>query len=149
MEEYEYNGLSEYTRDELTHVLKDESFTDLDRTYYLGIYDSVAAYGENAILAWDLSRALQLVSWYYIAGFYTYEEAMDVSLEIATELQTAYTSWDDMITSYLYGFQYWNEDDMSDPTSESYNRANIYKKLKEQEEGPYTIDWNHPLTKEW
>lgn len=146
---YNDNELSSFTRDELVDALTDESYTDLDRVYFLGIYDAVEKYGDNAIKAWDLSRAMQLSSWYYLAGYYTYEEAMDASLDIAQELQKTYTSWDDMMESYLYGFQYWNEDDIADETSESYTRSQIYQELKNQKDSLYSIDWNSSLTKEW
>lgn len=146
---YKQNELSTFTRDELVAALTDESYTDEDRAYFLGIFDAVEKYGDNAIKAWDLSRAMQLASWYYLAGYYTYEEAMDASLAIAQQLQTTYTSWEDMMESYLYGFQFWNEDDMSDETSESYARAQIYQELKAQNDGVYSVDWNLSLSKEW
>ena len=149
LEEYKENSLSEYTREELIEALSDSSYTDNDRAYYLGLYDAVANYGDNAILAWDLSRAMQLSAWYYLAGYYTYEEAMDKSLAIAKKLQEAYGSWDEMTDSYLFGFQYWNGDDMSDETSESYARYQIYQDLVEQTDSPYSVDWNYELQKEW
>lgn len=149
LEEYKESSLSEYTREELIEVLSDSSYTDNDRAYYLGLYDAVANYGDNAILAWDLSRAMQLSAWYYLADYYTYEEAMDKSLAIAKRLQEAYGSWDEMTDSYLYGFQYWNGDDMSDENSESYARYQIYQELVEQTDSPYSVDWNYELQKEW
>lgn len=149
LDEYDQNELSTYTRDELVDVLSDTSYTNIDRAYFLGIYDSVTAYGDNAIAAWDLSRAMQLCAWYYLADYYTYEEAMDTSLAIAENLQNIYSSWDDMMQSYYYGFQYWNEDDMNDVDSESYNRREIYESLKKQEKSPYALDWNYNLQKEW
>jgi len=149
LEEYKENSLSDYTREELVEVLSDSSYTDSDRAYYLRLYDAVANYGDNAILAWDLSRAMQLSAWYYLADYYTYEEAMDKSLAIAKKLQETYDSWDEMTDSYLYGFQYWNDDDISDETSESYARYQVYQELVEQTDSPYSVDWNYELQKEW
>lgn len=149
LEIYEQEELSSFTRDELVSTLSDDEYTDDDRAYYLGIYDAVDTYGDNAILAWDLSRAMQLSSWYYIAGYYTYEEALDSCLEIAKKMQKQYTSWEDMMQSYLLGFQYWNEDDISNPTSDSYARNRLYEKLRAQENSPYFIDWNLKLQKDW
>ena len=74
---------------------------------------------------------------------------MDQSLEIAQLLQKTYTSWDEMIESYMYGFQYWNEDDISDTSSDSYERKQMYEQLKTKEGSPYQLDWNITLTKEW
>lgn len=149
VETYKENGLTDFTREELVTELSDSSYKEEERVYYLGLFDAVEAYGDNAILAWDLSRAMQLSSWYYLAGYYTYEEALDSCLEIATRLQSTYTSWDEMIQSYFYGFQYWNEDDMNDPSSESYARIEIYNNLKEEANSPYSLDWNLELKKDW
>jgi hypothetical protein len=149
LSEYNDNDFKSLSRDELVSALSDESYKDEDRVYFLGIYDAVEKYGDNAIRAWDLSRAMQLSAWYYIAGYYTYEEAMDSCLKIAKELQKTYSSWDDMMDSYFYGFQYWNEDDMSDPDSESYARIQTYEMLKQQKNSPYSLDWNMELQKDW
>lgn len=147
LEEYAYYGFDEYTRDELVEAISEEPKED--QTYFLGLYDAVQDYGNQAIVAWDLSRALQLLSWYYVTDLYTYEEAMDKSLEVAKKLQATYTSWDDMMKSYFYGFQYWNEDDPEDSTSQSYTRRKIYETLKVQEGSPYALEWNTALVKEW
>lgn len=147
LEEYAYYGLGEYTREELVEAISEEPKED--QAYFLGIYDAVQEYGDQAITAWDLSRAMQLLSWYYVAGLYSYEETMDKSLEVANKLQATYPSWDDMMKSYFYGFQYWNEDDPEDSTSQSYIRRKLYEELKGQGESPYLLDWNMNLVKEW
>ena len=141
--------LDSYTREELIEVLEESQITGMDAVIILLEYDAVKKFGDKAILAWDLSRAMQLSAWYYLAGYYTYEEAMDQSLEIAQLLQKTYTSWDEMIESYMYGFQYWNEDDISDTSSDSYERKQMYEQLKTKEGSPYQLDWNITLTKEW
>lgn len=149
LEEYKKNSLSSMSRNELKTSLSDSSYTDIDRAYFLGMYDAVDTYGKKAILAWDLCRGMQLSAWYYIAGYYTYDEAMESSLKIAKRLQKSYKSWDDMMQSYFYGFQYWNQDDMTDSDSESYQRKDIYQTLKTQKDGPFLVDWNLELQKDW
>lgn len=116
------------------------------------IINCIAAYkkyGENAIAAWDYCRILQLYGFYYVADLYTEQEALDASLEVAKELQTMYTSWDDLMQSYLYGYQYWQEDDASDPESATAERTAVYEELKAGKENPYGLDWNTPLVKTW
>ena len=54
-----------------------------------------------------------------------------------------------MAQSYLYGYQYWQEDDMDEEGSASYERRAIYEKLLEQKDNPYQIDWNLKLEKSW
>ena len=47
----------------------------------------------------------------YVAGYYTYEEAMDKSLELGKKLQSMFASWEDFMQSYMYGFVYWSKSD--------------------------------------
>ena len=92
---------------------------------------------------------MQLLGNYYIAGYYTLEESMDKSLEVAKTLQGMYTSWDEMMDSYLYGYRYWQEDDIDDPDSASAARLQVYEELKSSGKNPYTLGWNLPLEKTW
>lgn len=108
-------------------------------------YEAVNRYGENAIAAWDLSRALMLLGDYYVVGYYTYDEVMTASLEIAKKIQGMYTSWDDFTQSYLMGFAYWKRSNPWDPQSEYQQRVNIYVALKELPDGPYALDFHMPL----
>ena len=141
--------MGDLTREELEEILDYGEFTAEDRAYYQVVYEAYNQFGENAIAGWDLSRAMQMCAWYYLAGYYTYEEAMDASLEIATRLQSTFGSWDEMMQSYLYGFQYWAEDDMENPDSDSYERREIYNTLKEMPNGPFSVDWNLTFQKDW
>ncbi len=149
IEDYTEMEFGDLTRDELNEILDYGDFTAEDRAYYLVVYDAYAQFGDKAIVGWDLSRAMQMCAWYYLAGYYTYEEAMDASMEIATRLQSTFTSWDEMIQSYLYGFQYWAEDDIEDPSSDSYERKEIYETLKNMENSPFGLDWNMTFEKNW
>lgn len=115
----------------------------------LSMLEPYDKYGQHAIAAWDQCRALQLLGYYYLADLYTKEEAMDQSLEIAKSLQQTYSSWDDMVDSYLYGYQYWQEDDPGDADSPTAERRAVYEKLKSGSDNPYTLDWDLELVKSW
>ena len=39
----------------------------------------MSSMGENAITGWDYSRALSLMGYYYLAGYYSEQEALDKS----------------------------------------------------------------------
>lgn len=148
LEEYTYYGFPNMTPEQAQaeislYVLEDQPYLQL-------IYDAYAQFGEHAIDAWDYCRATQLLASYYLADYYTYEEAMDQSLEICKLLQQTYRSWDEMVQSYLYGYQYWMEDDINDPDSDSYARLQIYEQLKASDQNPYeAVDWNMELVKDW
>ena len=145
MAELKEAGILDLSDAELTEFMKD--FTDLN--YLTNAITAYQKYGENAIAAWDYCRILQLYGYFYVADLYTEQEALDASLEAAKTLQTMYPSWDDLMQSYLYGYQYWQEDDASDPTSATGKRTAAYETLKASAENPYVLDWNTPLTKTW
>ena len=143
------DGLLELSTEEVKMVFEQMDFTKEESACYLAAIDAYKAHGEHAIDAWDYCRALQLLGWYYVAGFYTEEETLDQSLEVAKKLQTLYTSWDEMCESYLAGYNYWSVDDPNDPSSATATRRAIYEELKSSKENPYTLDWNTPLEKTW
>ncbi|MFW5650893.1 MAG: DUF1266 domain-containing protein [Acetivibrio ethanolgignens] len=105
-------------------------------------YEMYEQYGENAIAGWDYCRALNLLSFYYLAGYYSEEEALDKSLEIAQMVQPLYESWDDLIKSYLRGYEYWAEESSAE-------RQAIYEELKTRDDNPYQVDFKTELTKTW
>ncbi len=99
-------------------------------------------YGGNAIDAWDYCRAMNLCSFYYIADYYTKEEALDKSLEIAKEMQPLFDSWDDLVDSYLRGYEFWMEESSDD-------RRDVYEDLLDADDNPYAVDYHTDLTKDW
>lgn len=111
------------------------------------MYEAYQAFGEKAILGWDLSRATQLAAWGYIAEFYTYEEAVDRALSISRIIQSQFNSWDDFYASYLYGFAWWSEADIEDPQSNYSRRVNIFNELKSDPQSPLNLNWNLNLVR--
>ncbi len=130
----------EELREIILEAYQDEATTDSTLSAYRGMY---AEYGAEAIDAWDYARAISLYGWYYIAGYYEKEEALDAALEVANTLQSKYSSWDEMMASYLRGYEYWSGEGSAD-------RQAIYESLKADKNSPYSLlDWNMELTKDW
>lgn len=92
--------------------------------------------------AWDYSRAMSNLGFYYLAGYYPITESLDRSLEVARTIQQTYGSWDEFIASYLAGYHAWAGD-------EAENRDLIYEGLKGSAFNPYAVDWNLELKKTW
>ena len=105
-------------------------------------YTLYEAGGDKTIAAWDYSRAMSLLGYYYVAGYYTETEALDKSLEVATEIQSMFTSWDEFMESYFIGYEYWSEES-------SEERRAIYEELKAEADSPYNLDWNMTFEKTW
>ncbi len=99
-------------------------------------------FGENAIEGWDYCRAMSLLGWYYLADYYTEQEALDQAMDIAVVMQESFSSWDEMMDSYLRGYEYWAEESSDE-------RRAVYEDLKAQPNSPFNIDWNLTLEKTW
>lgn len=110
--------------------------------YYPSVYEAYEKNGANAVAAWDYCRAMNLLSFYYLAGYYTEAETLDKSLEIAQTMQPLFSSWDEMIESYMCGYEYWAEESSSE-------RRAIYEDLKGRTDNPYAVDYNLTLEKTW
>lgn len=109
---------------------------------YAAWYALYEQYGEDAAAGWDYSRAMSCLSYYYLAGFYTKEESLDQSMEIAETLQSTFDSWDSFMESYFAGYEYWSEES-------SNTRRDVYEELKTSSDNPFNLDWNITLEKSW
>ena len=105
-------------------------------------YNLYEEQGENAIAAWDYSRAMSLLGYYFLAGYYTEAEALDKSLEVATTIQGAGGSWDEFMEGYFKGYEWWSAESSDE-------RRALYEELKAADDNPYAIDWNLSLEKSW
>lgn len=143
----EYCAGADMSREELETQMDADLLDESSRVFLLAAYDARTAYGDHAILAWDLSRVPTIMGLGYQAGMCTYEEAMDQCLTAAKAAQSAFRSWEEFNQSYLYGYSYWAEEDLADPASGAGQRAAIVEQLKA--EGMYDIDWDQNLEREW
>ncbi|MCI8659123.1 MAG: DUF1266 domain-containing protein [Lachnospiraceae bacterium] len=129
--------------EELVTLLTDEySFDEEEAQSYANAYTMYTEFGENAISGWDYCRAMNLLGYYFTAGYYTEQEALDKSLEIAQTMQPLFESWDDLVDSYLRGYEYWAGGD-------SQERRTVYEDLKAASDNPYAIDFKMNLEKTW
>lgn len=139
----EEDGMDEVEPEERQGFLKEHY--DLDEAYselYVQWYEMYEEYGEGAIDGWDYCRAMNFTGYCYLAGFYSKEEALDKSLEIAEMIQTNFESWDDLMDSYMRGYEFWAEES-------SEKRRAVYEKLKKKKNGPYEVDFSMSLEKTW
>lgn len=123
-------------------MLANFTVNDDEAQCYVDWYTYYEANQGHGIAAWDYSRMMTILADAYLAGYYTREEALDKSLEIAKAIQNSYDSWDQFMEGYFVGYEYW--------TFESSDaRRDIYEELKAASDTPYNIDWNLPLEKCW
>ena len=115
---------------------------EADAGFYSDMYEMYLECGDTAIDGWDYCRALNLMGYYYIAGYYTEQEALDTSLEIALTVQPTFDSWDELIESYMRGYVYWAEESADD-------RRAVYEDLQTRSDNPYEVDYHTVLEKTW
>ena len=145
----ELKGTEETDRDAFDARLKEQNLDEGTCISLLAAYDAWSAYGDNAIAAWDLSRVGTIMGFGYASGYCTYEEAMDKMLEAAEKSQAMFGSWEDFNKSYLYGYSYWSEESLDDPESSAAERAKLVSSMESQSNGPFAMEWDMELTKEW
>lgn len=74
---------------------------------------------------------------------------MDASLKNSLKLQAMYDFWDDMVSAYMLGYQFWQSDPCLTDASPTMRRYQCVEALLEMEDGPYTLDWDMKLEKCW
>ncbi|MCI8615814.1 MAG: DUF1266 domain-containing protein [Lachnospiraceae bacterium] len=137
------SGVGDVPKEERVDFLLENFYIDVEEAENYDIwYSCYEKYGENALAAWDYSRAMSLLGNYYLAGFYTETEALDKSLEVARVIQEAFDSWDDFMENYFVGYEYWAEES-------SEERRGIYEDIKAEADSPYDIEWNLAFEKTW
>ena len=92
---------------------------------------------------WDYSRALQVLGDCYLADYINLEECLDLSLPIAKKLQSAFTSWEELADSYIYGYAFWQNETADDV--ETKFRIQTYAELVEMENSPYSVAYDTKL----
>lgn len=143
MEFLEEVGIYEVPADERAAFLMENfDVAGEEAEYYAAWYNRYEALYEDAASGWDYNRALSQLANFYLAGYYTLEEAFDASLEIAEMIQASFDSWDDYMESYFTGYEYWAGES-------SEERREVYEDLKDAADNPYSIDFNAKLEKSW
>ena len=126
------------------------SIQDLVRVSYLrNIFETYQEFGEHSLLAWDYGRIINILGWCYLVDIFTLEEALDIALELALELQEVYSSWDDFYRNFNAGFNFWNPGDVNDPTTDNHRRYMIWQEIKQIPDGPYSLPWNIRFVADW
>ena len=132
--------------DRAAFMLENYDISEEGAEFYADWYNKWDEYeGENkgdVVWGWDLNRALSQIANCYLAGYYTLEEALDLSLDIASMIQGTYDSWDDYMESYLTGYEDWAEESSDE-------RREVYEDLKKAADNPFSVDFNTELEKSW
>lgn len=143
MDYYGTEGLAETAEaDRTAWLYSNFDMTEDEAKAMADWYALYEADGEKTIAAWDYSRAMSLLGYYYIAGYYSETEALDKSLEVAAKIQNIFSSWDEFMESYLTGYEYWANESSNE-------RRAVYAELKAEEDSLYNLAFDMTLEKSW
>ena len=147
------NGLHRVSYQETMELCQQYGYMDLSQKELAAklrgdsvLYDMIMAYktnGPGAIDAWDYCRAMQVLRECQLAEYYSKPDTLDKMLEVATIMQNRFSSWDEMMESYLRGYEYWMGD-----ASAYKERKDLYESLKAHTSF-YQVDWYSKLEKKW
>ena len=97
------------TREKNRQLLK-KSWNVTDRQSADQVLESLLESAREQHSAWDYSRAMSNLGFYYLADYYEETEALDLALEVAEEIQGEFGSWDEFMEGYLEGYEEWSGD---------------------------------------
>ncbi|MCM1185798.1 MAG: DUF1266 domain-containing protein [Lachnoclostridium sp.] len=149
LEELEKQDMLSMTEEEFAQALENSGIKENLFRYVIVYALYQGGEDEEAIAAWDLCRVNQLYADFYVCGYMSYEEAMEKSLENSLKLQKKYDSWEELVNSYMLGYQFWQSDPGFTENSPTMMRYQCYEMLNKMEDGPYSLDWNMRLKKSW
>lgn len=136
-------GIDEVEAGERASFLYDNfEISEDEAQIYADWYNKYEENSEDAVSGWDYNRALSQLANFYLAGYYTLEEALDASLEVAETIQESFSSWDDYMESYFTGYEYWSEES-------SEERRGVYEELQNAADNPFSVDFKTALEKSW
>lgn len=96
---------------------------------------------------WDLCRATQLLGMMYLVKMIDREELDREFSATGKVIQQQFSSWDAMAESYLHGYEAWlNRVGSKDAALSAAYRRNIFEKLKDNPDGPYSVPFRTDLT---
>lgn len=104
--------------------------------------------GEQAgktTVGWNMVRLIRIASLGYLAGYITFDEALEYCSRAGIIMQSVFGGWDEMFAGYMQGYIDWSGEDPKDEESKAYQRLAIYAWLKTFPKSPYRIDWNTNL----
>lgn len=132
----------EFNCKDMKRMLSNDWFVD-NKKELIAVKRTLQADGITNKDAWDLCRAMQLLACGYIANFYERDELNAHSLDLAIIIQNIFTSWEELVQSYLDGFETWGLSTMDEP--DAYlalrERRNAYNVLRIKKNAPYSVNW--------
>lgn len=91
-------------------------------------------------LAFDCASACNMCGRMYIGGYLTREEAMELALKAAREIQKHYNSWEEYYQAYIEGTT--SGSNVQDSIAKF---QPILEKVRGMADGPFSVDWNTAL----
>lgn len=102
--------------------------------------DGYKTYAENAVLGYDLCRVIAVAQMGFMAGHLTLEEALRYCWQASVILQDNFSSWDELLQSYLLGLAYPQQGEQPLPSLEE-----LKQQLLQYDPQLFDLEWELPL----
>ncbi len=100
--------------------------------------------GDKNDLSWNLCRVMQIYGMGFCADYFTREEMIEKSSKVAIQMQQSFSSWDDLIKSYLKGYENWVSYVSPENAKEFIEiRYQAYNEVQASTIKAYTVNWNY------
>jgi uncharacterized protein YchJ len=105
--------ISLLTEDEFRELINDDLAEESIVRRLLFVKDRYQELQGKSLKGWDYCRAINVANEAYVAGYLSYEEAVDVTMYAARQLQKWFTSWEELGKNYILGTEFWGGDEES------------------------------------
>ena len=102
--------------------------------------DGYKAYAENAVLAYDLCRAIAAAQMGFMVGHLTLEEGLKFCWQASVILQDHFSGWDELLQSYLLGMAYPQHGE-----EEVFCLEDFKEQLLQYDPQLFDLEWELPL----
>lgn len=113
---------------------KDQLVSNVTEQVFYGVK------ADNSYSAWHLTRANSLAAMGYLSGMITRLEMRKLSVMPSQEIQSTFSSWEQVGSSYLAGYEKWAQS-VSMKVDRNAGRHKYFNQLKSMKNGP----WQQPF----
>lgn len=103
------------------------------------------AFTDEWLTAYDLTIAATYASWGYIADYLTFEESSQLCFDIATELQSKFTSWEEYQNNYIIANEYIYSFSTEELASIKQEFEGMFSIIKNDSTKLFEVPFNTPL----
>lgn len=141
-----YEAYLGQTEDWLSFSAQLEEENPEELAMFNAAFEEYQASGETrGLLAFDYSEAVNLAGWGYVAGYLTFEESAQISVDACAKIQQEFQSWEDYEKCFTFDSMYLYSNTVSEMETERAYTQDRFEELRSSKGKLYDIPFNTPL----